>query len=214
MAWIESRKKQEGGTFTPTFSETVIATNNNTTTVRFTDNFRNYDLVKVKMHNVSSGNDTVIITLSSIIDNMFSIFGYTNFNEIGNNQYVLYRENGLTWNQSDTRNCYVSEVTGMNCTNASVIETTVFQAQNNYSDPIDVTYSEGSYFDFDLIFFGANANRPDEVQPCNTIFSHGIIINDSVEFIFNKYNSMYMFTIKEHVAGKAAFASIVGVNFR
>lgn len=212
MAYIESRKKQSGGAFSPVFTETIIATNNNQTSFTFTEDYHNFDFVKVTTHNVSSGIDTNFITTPSIIDACLAI-AYVNFNEYGTNQYVAYSESGLTWTQRSVRNLYVSEVKGMTCKNATVSETVIYQAQARSGSSVTVTYSQGSLFDFDLILFGANSNSDDEVQPCYYQFSSGTRLMDKVGMAFNAYNSYNVVSVSEHELSAARYACIVGINF-
>ena len=213
MAWIESRKKQNGGgIFTPIFTEKTIATNNNQSSFTFTEDYHNFDFVKVTTHNVSSGIDTDFITTPSIIDGCLAI-AYVNFNEYGNNQYVAYSESGLTWTQKSVRNLYVSEIKGMTCENATVSETVVYQAQTLSSSSVTVTYSQGSLFDFDLILFGANSGSNDEVQPCYYPFSSGMRLTDKVGTTFNFYNGYNAILVSEHELSAHRYACVVGINF-
>lgn len=217
MAFIESRKKQQGGggddAFNPVFSERIIATNNNQSSFTFTEDYHNFDFVKVTTHNVSSGVDTDFITTPSIIDACLSL-GAVNFNEYGNNQYVAYSESGLTWSQyGSSRNLYASQVVGMTCENATVSETLIYQASTKTTSGVEVTYSQGSLFDFDLILFGANSSATDEIQPCYYQFSSGIRLMNEVGTAFNVYNSYGAITISEHKLSSHRYVCVVGINF-
>lgn len=201
-----------GEVFNPVFTERTIATNNNQSSFTFTEDYHNFDFVKVTTHNVSSGIDTDFITTPSIIDACLAI-AYVNFNEYGTNQYVAYSESGLTWSQYGSRNLYVSEVKGMTCENATVSETVIYQAQARSSTSVTVTYSQGSLFDFDLILFGANSSANDEVQPCYYPFSSGIRLIDKVGTAFNVYNAYGVVLVSEHELSANRYACVVGINF-
>lgn len=202
-----------GEVFNPVFTERTIATNNNQSSFTFTEDYHNFDFVKVTTHNISSGIDTDFITTPSIIDACISL-GAVNFNEYGNNQYVAYSESGLTWTQyGSARNLYVSEVKGMTCENATVSETVIYQAQARSTTHVTVTYSQGSLFDFDLILFGANSNAVDEVQPCYYPFSSGIRLTDKVGTTFNFFNAYNAILVSEHELSAHRYACVVGINF-
>ena len=200
-----------GEKFTPTFTETVIGTNDNQRSFTLSEDYHNFDFVKVTTHNVNSGIDTDFVTTPSIIDGCLT-FGAVNFNEFNTNQYVAYSTSDLTWSQyGSSRNLYVSEVRGVNCTNASVSETLIFQAQSATLSSTSITYSQGSLFDFDLILFGANSNSVDEIQPCYFPFYSSVRLMN--ETPFNAYYSCNIVSVSEHELSSSRYACVVGINF-
>ena len=205
-----------GSAFTPVFTETLLV-DNSTGASSFTlsEDYHNYDFVKVSLlnYNASPNRTTVIITTPTVIDKCFNLGNLINFNERGNNEYACYRKSGLTWTRNNNRDCVVNYIWGMECTNATVSETAIYTASSVSGSNRVITYNDGDLFDFDLIFFAANSNSSDEVQPCYFYFSPGIDIQNRLPYVLNQYNANHTVEISPHSISSAPYACAVGINF-
>lgn len=207
-----------GGGFTPAFSETKIVDNTTlASSFTFSQDYHNFDFIKIKLYNSSSTKYTTIITTPTTIDNIYSLTWLVNFNEIGSDQYVCYSRSGLTWSRGGRRNLDIYEVYGLNCTNATVTETQIYKASYMSGNWVDVT-TQLNLFDFDWILFSSNDSSDDELQPCNDIFVPNQCTYDLYDeslryYVFNDYYSTRVGSIGNHYLGALPFAYVAGIKF-
>lgn len=207
-----------GGGFTPAFSETKIVDNTTlASSFTFSQDYHNFDFIKIKLYNSSSTKYTTIITTPTTIDNIYTLTSLVNFNEVGNDQYVCYSQNSLTWSRSGRRNLDVYEIYGLDCTNATVTETQIYKAASMSSTWVDVT-TQLNLFDFDWIMFASNDSSWDELQPCNDIYVPNRYTYDLFDeslryYSFNDYGHAYVGTIGNHYLGALPFSYVAGIKF-
>lgn len=211
-----------GGGVTPIFSETVLVDNSSlASSFTFSSDYHNYDFIRFKLYNSSSGAYTYILTTPSSIDAIFDITSYYALNEFHSNQYCDYRQNGLTWTRHGGRNVDVYEVVGLTCTNATVTETEIYKASTQSGTAVTVTTQE-NLMDFDWILFSNNDSSNDELLSSQTIFvpSRSVYIATGGAkqlFCCQSYN-FYGFVdvevwIDNHEISAHSFAYIVGIKF-
>ena len=153
----------EGGSASPTFSETVLCDNSSkASTFTLSDSMSNYDIIVFKTHNAGIDLYCEFITTPTLISQMFTL---TNngimFNEPDSNQYCDYKVNGNTFTRYGQRNVDVVEVRGLNCTNKTVTETVIYLAPSLNSTS-GVSVSGTGLLDYDYIFFSGNADAWDD----------------------------------------------------
>lgn len=213
---------QSGGGITLTFSETVLVDNSSlASSFTFSEDYHNYDFIRVKIYNSSYDRYSYHVTTPSSIDAIFSLSSRILFNEWATNQGANYSQSGLTWTRTWTRNVNAYEIVGLKCSNMTVTETEIYKASSISSTSVTVT-TQLDLFDFDWILFTDNDSNYDEVMPSKTIFTKPCYVDDildssmsfSMSYIMQDYNSsgsLIYITNHEITAGK--FLYIVGIKF-
>ena len=225
MAYYRVTKKQSGGgsgAIVPTFTETVLVDNSSlATSFTFSEDYHNYDFIRVKIYNSSYDRYSYHITTPSSIDAIFSLTSRILFNEWATNQGANYSQNGLTWNRTWTRNVNVYEIVGLKCTNMTVEETEIYKASSISGTAVSVT-TQLNLFDFDWILFTDNDSASDEVMPSKTIFTKPCYVDDildssmsfTMSYIMQNYNgSGSLVYITNHEITSEKFLYIVGIKF-
>lgn len=192
-----------GGGVTPTFTETVICDNSaEGTTLNFTDDYTNYDLLLFEVYNTSTLKTSYMLTIPEVISHIRTISGNDiNFNEFGNNQYVCYAVTSpaisiRTWTRYSGRNLVVKKVTGLTCSNATVTKTTFYERADRTTTAVTVEPSQ-DLADYDYIFLASSTNSYDETQPCFPPIKVDKLFFDETTFYrgsFFRYNDTYGLT--------------------
>lgn len=185
-----------GGGETPSFTETVICDNSaEGTTLTFTDDYTNYDLLIFEVYNTSTQKTSYVVTIPEVISHIRTISGNdVNFNEFGNNQYVCYAVTTLrTWNRYSGRNMVIKKVTGLVCDNATVTKTTFYERPNRTLGNVTIEPVD-DLADYDYIFLASSTNSYDETQPCFPPIKIEKTFFDETPFYreaFFRYNDTY-----------------------
>lgn len=208
--------------FTPEFSETLLIDNSNyDTSFTFTDDYHNYDIVKVIICNPGSGEIFgVIHTTPSTLDKCFSFaWGLVCFDRHDSSDHCDYTQNGLTWTISDqyrSTNCIIKEIYGIKCTNGTAVETTIHD-HNSLSNPLITINYDGSFKDeFDILFICANSTDgdADEIMPTiNQIYTDTLFYRDSVGITLNRYNNYNNITFTDNSLSSWYYFFVVGLKF-
>ena len=208
--------------FTPKFSETLLIDNSNyNASFTFTDDYHNYDIVKVIICNPYSGEIFgVIHTTPSTLDKCFSFaWGLVCFDRYDTSDHCDYTQNGLTWTISDqyrSSNCIIKEIYGIKCTNGTAVETTIHD-HNSLSNPLITINYDGSFKDdFDVIFICANSTDgdADEIMPTiNQIYTDTLFYRDSVGVTLNRYNNYNNITCTDNSLSSWYYFFVVGLKF-
>ena len=204
----------EGGGSAPTFSETVIATGTPSSTVVFTGDYMDYDLLKFVCVNNSSGKVTEILTTPSTIEAIRAVRSYICFNEYANNQYISYVFGNTTsanWAYGTSRNLYISEVRGLTCTNGTLTETEIYNRGAYTTTEVAITGKTG-LLDYDMIFLSA---AYDEIQPnvINIVKPFGETSSSVREAVITPYNNSYNIRITDTDMTAGYYFYVVGIKF-
>ena len=207
--------------FTPEFSETLLIDNSNySESFTFTDDYHNYDIVKVIAYN--SDSQIVmppIYTTPSTLDKCFSFSsGLVCFDEFNSRVHCDYTQNNLTWAKSTSysRTCDIKEIYGIKCTNGTVVETTIYDHNSLSSPLVTVNYNGSFKDDFDVIFVCANSTDGDndEIVPCmRQIYTESLIFNTSNHTILNRYNGYEEVTYTNDSLLSWYYFFVVGLKF-
>ena len=159
-----------GGPITPTFTETLICDNSSVSnTLTFTEDWHDYDFLKFKLSNSSSGIITYITTTPDIIDEIFTISSSKIlFNEYCNTQYATYIESSdpLIWTRRIQRNVDVIEVKGLTATNCTVSTEWIYKRGSISPDATTVITSPHNFESYDEIYVATCDNDSDDTMPC------------------------------------------------
>lgn len=204
----------EGGSASPTFSETVIATGTNASTLVFTGDYTDYDLLKFVCVNSSNGKVTEILTTPSTVEAIRAIRSYICFNEYYNNQYVTYRFGNTTsanWTYGAGRNLYISEVRGLTCSNGTITETEIYNRGAYTTTEVAITGKTG-LLDYDMIFLSA---AYDEIQPnvVNIVKPFGETSSSVRDAVITPYNHAYNIRITDTSMTASYYFYVVGIKF-
>lgn len=216
-----------GGGITPEYTETKILNNQSLgTTITFTEDYHNYQMLKVVLYNSSTRNYESQFVLPEGIDKSILYSGNKiNFNmlesSLYSNQYVAYTAGSggtpsLTWTRYNSRNVFVYEVYGMTFTNVTLTKTVIYSRNAIASSSVSPTPPEGkTFFDFDAIIYMACTGSQDETQFARDWFmKDSIIMYEDVYYrVFVKYNNASMVRIKPTTIGGAPYFYMVGLNF-
>lgn len=142
----------------PVFSETVLyenQTSTNENTITLSDDYSNYDIIKFYCYNPNEyyTQYTQYYITPTMLNHVVTYFdGYCCFNTPGTNQYTLYRvTSNTTLTYREARNMYPIKITGLKCSNGSIVETKIFEKQvidTNWS-PIETQYN--LFDDFNIL---------------------------------------------------------------
>lgn len=202
-----------GGGVTPTFSSTTLVDNSSAAnSFTFSDDYHNYDFVKFKILYTGTNRNYYFLTTPSSIDLVFNISSYINFNVPNTNRYCCYSQSSLTWTRYNKRDCDITEIIGLKCTNATVTETEIYKATSYSSSNIDVT-TQLDLFDFDLILFTANSGDRTEVQPNINVLQCDYGMIDVLWLRFYPYYSAADVSITNHYISASKYAYIIGIKF-
>lgn len=188
-----------GGGEAPSFTETVICDNSaEGTTLTFTDDYTNYDLLLFEVYNTSTLKTSYMLTIPEVISHIRTISSNdVNFNEFGNNQYVCYATtNIMLWTRYASRNLVIKKVTGLVCSNATVTKTTFYERADRTLGYVTIEPVE-DLADYDYIFLASSTNSNDETQPCFPPIKIDKTFFDETPFYrgsFFKYNDSYGIT--------------------
>lgn len=203
-----------GGSSAPTFSETVIATGTNASTVVFTGDYTDYDLLKFVCVNSSSGKVTEILTTPSTVEAIRAVRTKICFNEYANNQYCVYYFGNTTsanWTYETSRNLYISEVRGLTCTNGTLTETEIYNRGAYTTTEVAITGKTG-LLDYDMIFLSATY---DEIQPnvINIVKPFGETSSSVRDAVITPYNYTYNIRITDTNMTASYYFYVVGIKF-
>jgi hypothetical protein len=203
-----------GGASAPTFSETVIATGTNASTLVFTGDYTDYDLLKFVCVNSSSGKVIEILTTPSTIEAIRAVRSVICFNEYANTQYCNYRFGNTTssnWTYSASRNLYISEVRGLTCTNGTITETEIYNRGAYTTTEVSITGKTG-LLDYDMIFLSA---AYDEIQPnvINIVKPFGETSSSVRDAVINPYSKSYNIRITDTDMTASYYFYVVGIKF-
>lgn len=204
----------EGGGSAPVFSETVIATGTYQSTLVFTGDYMDYDLLKFVCVNNSTGYVTTIITTPNLIEANRTITASIVLNEYANNQYVSYRmgnSSSANWTYDASRNLYVSEVRGLTCTNGTITETEIYNRGTYTTSDVAITGKTG-LLDYDMIFISA---AYDGVQPnvVNIVKPFGETSSDIRSAIITPYNNAWGIRITDTQMDASKYFYVCGIKF-
>ena len=213
MGWSQCYGGAGGGS-TPTFSETVIATGTNASTLVFTGDYTDYDLLKFVCVNSSNGKVTEILTTPSTVEAIRAVRSYICFNEYANNQYCVYRFGNTTsddWTYSTSRNLYISEVRGLTCTNGTLTETEIYNRGAYTTTEVAITGQTG-LLDYDMIFL---SSAYDEIQPnvINIVKPFGETSSSVRDAAITPYNHTYNIRITNTDMTSSYYFYVVGIKF-
>lgn len=217
MTWFRSEQIVSSGGEKPEFDYIKILDNpTGESSFTLTNDYHNYDLLQIKLYNNSSTKTTYIYTTPTSIDKCHTIAGAVNFNELSNNQYITMKiTNNVNWAFYKGRNCVITEINGMNCTNYICSEYNIFTASGRTSANVDIVPSSDLSF-YDYIFFSMNSSSDDEVQPSLSIYCKNELIDTqvaSVAFAVTPYNTVQSITISDFYISPARFAYVAGIKF-
>ena len=216
MTWFRSEQIISSGGEKPEFDYIKILDNpTGESSFTLTDDYHNYDLLQIKLYNDSYTKTTYIYTTPITIDKCRAISSdnVVNFNELNNIQYISMKiTDNINWARYSSRNCVITEINGMNCTNLTCTEYEIFTASGRSSSNVDITPSSELSF-YDYIFFSMNSSGIDEIQPSLFIYSRNDLIETPVTFAVNPYNSMQSIAISDFYISPARFAYVAGIKF-
>lgn len=218
MAWFRSNKKGIGANVIPTFTEIVLVDNSTlASSFTYSEDYRNYDFLRFKLHNSSSSVDTYILTTPSTIDAIFNVTSRIMLNEYSNNQGCTYSQSGLTWTRQWQRNVDIYEVVGLTCTNVTMTETEIFKATSQSGTSIDIT-TQLDLMSFDWILFSSNDSTYDEIMLCQKIFTPSESLyratnEQPIPYAFSSYSSSTWVNISRNYISASTYLYVVGINF-
>lgn len=156
-----------GGSFTPTFTETLIADNTaHASSFTLSDSYSNYDLVKIVWYE-SASSSGYVVTTPDILDEIFTTAGKLCINKLNTNLYVCYSKAGLTWTQTNQRTIFVHEVFGITLTNCTMTATDIYKRGGMSVNAVTIT-SLTSLKDYDLFALSSQHNSDGtETMPCS-----------------------------------------------
>ena len=208
MAYIRCGGGSSAGT--PTFTETVIGTAVDNSTLTFTGDYHDYPLLIIRTTNLSSGRVTDLFVSPNMLD---SIFSATNneivLNEFGNNQYGTYRQtNSTTWEKQGSINIMASEVIGLICDNYTVSETEIYDKGTYDTQSREITGI--NLFSYDILLI---ATSNDGVEPNAQIIQIPPFVGDSYDTVITAYNWYDYRRITNTTMASAPYHYVSGIKF-
>ena len=207
-----------GGSTIPDFDETVILDNSSeASSFTFDEDYHGYDILRFKVHNVSSSVYSYYFCTPNGIDHAFLKASRVTFNELNTNQYGTYSQSGLTWTRTNSRNIHVVECVGLTCNNMTVNEVELYKASYLSSSEVSVS-SSGLLSQFDLLFVWANSGDPTEILPCKNIIHGGIDFSFdheslNVYALLNYYDGYRTVSITDTTMGSFRYFHVSGIKF-
>ena len=159
---------QGGGGNTPQATQTLICDNSALgSTLTFTDDYENYDLIKFVVYRSDVQNTFVFYATPNMINACWQYSSNRiNFNQPYGNNFVCYQKSSNTsWSRYGVRNMAVQYVYGLTFTNCTVAETELYNRQDIGSSSVTFTPPTGeSFLDYDYILFMTCTGNSDETQ--------------------------------------------------
>lgn len=215
MAFIRCMGGNGGsGSTIPAFDETVILDNSSEeTSFTFDEDYHDYDILRFKVHNVSSDVYSYYFCTPSGIDHAFLKASRVTFNELNTNQYATYSQSDLTWTRTNSRNIHVVECVGLTCNNMTVNEVELYKASSISSSEVSVSYN-GLLSQFDLLLVWANSDDYTEILPCKNIIQGGINFNYlNMSAQLNYYDNYKMVSITDTTMSSFRYFHVSGIKF-
>ena len=169
---------QGGGGNTPQATQTMICDNSSLgSTLTFTDDYENYDLIKFVVYRSDVQNTFVFYATPAMINACWQYSSNRiNFNQPYGNNFVCYQKSSNTsWSRYGVRNMAVQYVYGLTFTNCTVAETELYNRQGIGSSAVTFTPPTGeSFLDYDFILFMTCTGNSDETQVNLEVFQPGV----------------------------------------
>jgi len=167
-----------GGGNTPQATQTMICDNSSLgSTLTFTDDYENYDLIKFVVYRSDIGNQFTFYMTPAMINAMGQYSSNRiNFNQPYGNNFVCYTKTSNTaWTRYGVRNLAVKYVYGLTFTNCTVTETELYNRQGIGSSNVTFTPPTGeTFFDYDYILLATCTGNSDETQVNLEVFQPDI----------------------------------------
>jgi len=167
-----------GGGNTPEATQTLICDNSALgSTLTFTDDYENYDLIKFVVYRSDIGNQFTFYMTPAMINAMGQYSSNRiNFNQPYGNNFVCYTKTSNTaWTRYGVRNLAVKYVYGLTFTNCTVTETELYNRQGIGSSNVTFTPPTGeTFFDYDYILLATCTGNSDETQANLEVFQPDI----------------------------------------
>ena len=167
-----------GGGNTPQATQTLICDNSELgSTLTFTDDYENYDLIKFVVYRSDIGNQFTFYMTPAMINAMGQYSSNRiNFNQPYGNNFVCYTKTSNTaWTRYGVRNLAVKYVYGLTFTNCTVTETELYNRQGIGSSNVTFTPPTGETFlDYDYILLATCTGNSDETQVNLEVFQPDI----------------------------------------
>lgn len=167
-----------GGGNTPQATQTLICDNSSLgSTLTFTDNYENYDLIKFVVYRSDVQNTFVFYATPDMINACWQYSSNRiNFNQPYGNNFVCYTKTSNTsWSRYGVRNLAVQYVYGLTFTNCTVTETELYNRQGIGSSAVTFTPPTGeSFLNYDYILFMTCTGNSDETQVNLEVFQPNI----------------------------------------
>ena len=179
------------------------------TTLTFTDDYENYDLIKFVVLRYDAQNTTVFYATPAMLNAMWQYSNnQVNFNQPCTNSYACYQKSSNTsWVRDGYRNMIIKYVYGLTFTNCSVSETELYNRQGIGSGAVTFTPPTGeTFFDYDYILLATCTGANDETQLNSEILQPNvekdIFGSDNVDKnavrVYTYYNAGKLVTITEN----------------
>lgn len=205
-----------GGSFTPTFSETLICDNSShNSSFTLSEAYTNYDLVKIVWYE-SASSSGFLYTTPDILDEIFTVSTRLCINKTGTNLYACYSKNGLTWTRTNMRTLQIHAIYGVTFTNCSMTVADVYKRGAVTTTAATIT-SQISLKDYDMFMMSSiHATEGSETMPLSWVFQYPSEIQTAFfsPFVLEEYNgNNELFTISEYEMSAARYFMVQGIKF-
>lgn len=207
-----------GGGGIPTFTETVLAEDTNSTgTLNFNGaDYHDYELIKCYLKNTSSLREFEVLMTPQCLDDIFQYFGSgICFNQYNSSIFAYYDENSSgNWVRGASDRLICTKVCGLEGQGFTINVTNLYRKQAVQSTSQVIT-TQLDLNDFDCIIASANNNTTDCV-PCCYVMS-GIVHNDSLRNqmpnVANAWANAQEIVITEHEISSYNWFCVDAVKF-
>ena len=219
MAWYRTGIAQTGGGEQPRFTETVLHDDaTGALPATLSGDYHDYDFIIFETVNQGYSNRVAkFITTPSALDVAIGMDSHHPIclNELGTNQYLWlsYNASTYTFSYGNSRNLFLTKITGLTCSNMRVTEETIYQASTKTWDKVSIT-TDKDLFEYDMLICFSNSSDYSELQPQQYIMSHPCdFLEDYVPRIMAAYNTYDMVSITNHTMSASRYLYVGGIKF-
>lgn len=165
MAYFRSVKASGGGDTGPIFSSTTLyESTTDAETLVLSDNYHNYDLIKVTLYNIDVGYNEYIFSpeeFDELCNNLNAYMGFFPHNPSNSSRgYSIIPTDGTTLTRKWVRNCLISKIEGLDCTNKTITKTILHSGSTNSNITLEENINN-----YDYVSAITGSGNADEVGP-------------------------------------------------
>jgi hypothetical protein len=165
MAYFRSVKESGGGDTGPIFSSTILyESTTDASTLELSDDYHNYDLIKVTLYNVDYSYNEYIFSpeeFDELCNNLNVYMGlFPHYPSNSSRGYCITPTDGTTLTRRWYRNCLISKIEGLNCTNKTITKTILHSGSTNSNIVLEENINN-----YDFVSIISGSGNLDEVGP-------------------------------------------------